>query len=84
MLIILQQSRMLEEERKAKEAKESEEREEQMRKRKSEERQKRKERLKQSLPPEPENSDNVAHLIIRLTDGSRLQRRFRKNETVGV
>jgi len=77
------QRKLLEEERKVKEENERILKEEQLRKRKLEEKQKRKERLKQSLPPEPELSDGVSQLVIRLTDGSRLQRRFKKTDTLG-
>jgi len=46
--------------------------------------QKRKDRLRASLSPEPEAGDGVSNLVIRLTDGSRLQRRFKKTETLKV
>lgn len=77
------QRKAIEEERKQREEGERIQKEEQLRKRKLEEKQKRKERLRQSLPPEPELSDGVSQLVIRLTDGSRIQRRFKKTDTLG-
>jgi len=73
-----------EDERKEREAKEAAEREDQLRKRKAEEKQKRKERLRASLPSEPETGDGISNLVVRLTDGSRLQRRFKKTDTLKI
>lgn len=87
------QRRLEEEERRKREEIENSEREEQQRLRKLDERQRQKELLKKSLPVEPDastssgssGSDNdVANLVIRLLDGSRLQRRFRKSETLQI
>lgn len=78
------QRRVQEAERKEREEREAAEREEQQQKRKAEEKQKRKERLRASLPSEPESGDGASNLVVRLTDGSRLQRRFRKTDALKV
>jgi len=70
------QEKVVEEERKKKEEFEVQQKQDQLRQTKQKELEQRRERISKSLAPEPEPGDGVTQLIIRLTDGSRLQRRF--------
>lgn len=58
--------------------------EELRRQRKVEEKQRQKESIRRTLPPEPDQGEGIANLVIRMIDGSRLQRRFYKTDTLQV
>jgi len=79
------EQRQKEDQRRIIEEKEAEERELQRERSKLQEREKRKELCRQRIPIEPSlNEDGITQLVIRLTDGSRLQRRFKVTDKLEV
>jgi len=79
------EQRQREEQRRIQDEKEAEEREAQRERSKLQEREKRKELCRQRIPVEPSaTEEGVTQLVIRLTDGSRLQRRFKATDKLQV
>jgi len=75
--------RQREEQRRQQEEQEALEREAEEERSKLRDRDRRREISKQRVPPEPSPSeDGVTSLVVRLTDGSRLQRRFRVTDKI--
>jgi FAS-associated factor 2 len=74
-----------EENRKIMEQLEKEKREKQLEDKKLQEIERKRQRCRERLPIEPEAGDEgITQLLIRLTDGSRLQRRFKTTDTLQV
>jgi FAS-associated factor 2 len=73
-----------EEERRLEEEREAAEREAEMERNRLQDRERRRELCKQRLGTEPPMGAGVTQLAIRLTDGSRLQRRFRDTDKLQV